>query len=106
MENQKMKEKLELFLNGSLAVRQKTDDKREKKVGRKRGKNAPAQVETLIEEGKHVFIQKEESSVSARSPMKDKLTCLNARSVASGTTSNAWDSLAQSKMLSPWNSHA
>lgn len=56
MENPKMKEKLELFLNGSLAVRPKTDDKREKKVGRKRGKNAPAQVETLIEEGKHVFI--------------------------------------------------
>ena len=48
MENQRLREKLEQFLNGSLAIRSKNDDKKEKKTGKKRGKQAAAQVETLI----------------------------------------------------------
>ena len=44
LENQKLKEKLEFFLNGNLSIRAKTDDKKVKKVARKRGKNAAPKV--------------------------------------------------------------
>lgn len=50
MENQKLREKLELFLNGTLSIRSKPEEKKEKRTGKKRGRQAN-NVETLIEEG-------------------------------------------------------
>jgi hypothetical protein len=44
--------------------------------------------------------------VSARSLMKEKLICLNARFVVNGTISDVWASLEVSKMLNQWNSSA
>lgn len=44
MENQKLRERLEVFLNGSLSIKSKPEDKKEKKAGKKRGKQAAAQV--------------------------------------------------------------
>ena len=50
VENQRLKEKLENFLNGNLSVRAKgSEKKKERRVGRRRGKNAIPQVETHIE---------------------------------------------------------
>jgi len=51
LENQRLKERLEQFLNGNLSICPKNDDKKEKKPAKRRGKNAVQQVETLIEEG-------------------------------------------------------
>ena len=48
LENQRLKERLEQFLNGNLSIRSKNDEKKEKKLGKRRGKNAIPQIETLI----------------------------------------------------------
>ena len=48
MENDKLREKLDQFLSGNLSSRSKADEKKTKKLKR-RGKNAIAKVETLIE---------------------------------------------------------
>ena len=48
MENDKLREKLDQFLSGNLSSRSKADEKKTKKLKR-RGKNAVAKVETLIE---------------------------------------------------------
>lgn len=44
LENQALKQKLELFLNGSLSIKGKQGQKKQKKVGRKRGKHAASKV--------------------------------------------------------------
>ncbi len=48
MDNQKLKEKLQLFLSGNQTARGKGEEKKEKKVGKKRGKHAAQPVQTLI----------------------------------------------------------
>ncbi len=49
MDNQKLREKLEVFLNGALSIKPKKQDKKVKTIGKRRGKHAPQPVETLIE---------------------------------------------------------
>lgn len=44
MENQRLREKLEIFLNGALAIKSKTGDKKDKKPAKKRGRQAAAPV--------------------------------------------------------------
>ena len=48
MESDKLREKLDQFLSGNLSSKPKGDDKKSKKLKR-RGKNAVAKLETLIE---------------------------------------------------------
>lgn len=40
MDNQKLRERLQIFLNGNLSIRAKNEDRKQKKVGKKRGKHA------------------------------------------------------------------
>ena len=106
LENQRLKERLEQFLNGNLSVRSKNDDKKDKKTAKRRGKNAIPAVETLIEEGTCNTMQRAASFVSAKSHTKAKLICSNARCADSGIISGAWASLEQKPMPRTWSSAA